>query len=79
MRKTEVRIDIAEAFYTAACATTGPQAEAHTQLLAAVASHDRRPAPSIANPVQHALDGLGNGVFWVRPPGSVTLEARWPL
>lgn len=48
-------------------------------LLSAVAFQDDARHRSYADPLRPVFDRLGIGVFWVVPPGAVTLEGPWSL
>ena len=75
----EVRINIAEALYTAAVAATRARAAEDPDLVSAVAFPDDARHRKYADPLRPAFDRLGIGVFWVHKADSVTLEAGWSL
>jgi Holliday junction resolvase-like predicted endonuclease len=74
MTPREVRINIAEAFYTAAVAATTRPDAGSGQFAAAIAFHDDARHRRYVDPLRPALDRLGIGVFWVTPPNAVTVE-----
>jgi len=68
MSPGEVRINVAEAFYTAALAAARRPGDDREVVLAAVAFHDDARHRRYVDPLRAALDELGIGVFWVTPP-----------
>ena len=79
MTPGEVRINVAEAFYTSARAATTPLAGEPEPPYSAVAFHDDERHRRFVNPLRPALDRLDIGVLWASPSGRVTLEAPWAL
>lgn len=78
MSPGEVRINVAEAFYTAAIRRRAPPRR-RTCVAAAVAFHDDARHRRYVDPLRAALDQLGIGVFWVRSPKQVVLEGPWTI
>ena len=79
MSPGEVRINVAEAFYTAAVAATRRPGDDREVVVAAVAFHDDARHRRYVDPLRAALDELGIGVFWVTPPNQVLLEGPWAI
>ncbi len=79
MSPGEVRINVAEAFYTAAIAATPHPDAGRGDVAAAVAFHDDARHRRYVDPLRAALDQLGVGVFWVRSPKQVVLEGPWTI
>ncbi len=73
----QVKIHIAEAFYTAAALTFPPTPHQLRRVAVALpknALHER-----YATRIQPALTALGIGVFWITPDKTVLLVAPWEL
>jgi hypothetical protein len=79
MGSGEVRINIAEALYTAVIVATRDDVDGEQQLVSAVAFHDDERHRKHAEPLRPALDRLNIGVFWVTSDHVVVLEGPWPL
>lgn len=79
MSPGEVRINVAEAFYTAAVAAPRRPGDDREVVVAAVAFHDDARHRRYVDPLRAALDELGVGVFWVTPPNQVLLEGPWAI
>lgn len=75
----EVRINIAEALYTAAIAATRTRTPKADGLVSAVAFQDDALHRKYADPLRPAFDHLGIGVFWVAAGSAVMLESPWSL
>lgn len=75
----EVRINVAEALYTAAVVATRHRAPDEEGLVSAVAFHDDARHRKYVDPLRGALDRLNVGVFWVDSSRSVVLDAPWSL
>ena len=75
MGSSEVRINVAEAFYTAAATAT--RGEPGVSSAMAFLDDDRH--RRYVEPLRNAAALLGIGVFWVRADRMVTLEAAWTL
>jgi hypothetical protein len=76
MTLVEVRINVAEAFYTAAVAATGHADDSERGFSAAVAFHDDDRHRRFVDPLRGALDELRVSVFWVTPPDRVAVEGH---
>lgn len=76
MGSAEVRINIAEAYYTATAAVSAAAAE---PVLSAMALYEDERHRGFVKPLLPALGQLGIGIFWVSGPGRVSLEAPWAL
>lgn len=73
----QVKIHIAEAFYTAAALTSSPTSHQLRRVAVALpqnALHER-----YATRIQPAFTALGIGVFWITPDKKVSLVAPWEL
>jgi Holliday junction resolvase-like predicted endonuclease len=74
---TEVRINLAEAFYTAASATGQTVTRPH--VVSAMALPDNQLYRRYVQAIAHTLDVLGIGVFWVQDARTVRFESGWEL
>ena len=73
----QVSVHVAEAFYTAAVATT--RNAQRDEVLSAMALPDNDLHRKFVRGIQPVLDRLKIGVFWVSPSKEVRLESRWEL
>ena len=74
MSPGEVRINIAEAFYTAAVALTQPAVGR-----SAMGFHDDERHRRFTDPLVAAARALGIGIFWVGDDRQVHLDADWSI